>query len=43
MTWRTITVAVVDLDLALARLRRSGATITHCARHGSTCEVTYCS
>ncbi|WP_157538384.1 MULTISPECIES: hypothetical protein [unclassified Nocardioides] len=42
MTWQTITVAVDDLARVLARLRGSGATITHCTRRGHTCEVTYC-
>ena len=42
MTWQTITVAVADLTRVLADLRRQGATITHCTRDGSTCEVTSC-
>lgn len=43
MTWQTITIAVAELDGELSRLRRAGATITHCTRHGGTCEVTFCS
>ncbi|HWJ10002.1 MAG TPA: hypothetical protein VNS46_11525 [Nocardioides sp.] len=42
MTWQTITVAIEDLAQVLTRLRGDGATITHCARHEGTCEVTYC-
>lgn len=42
MTWQTITVAIEDLAQVLSRLRGAGATITHCTRHGHSCEVTYC-
>ncbi|WP_157537777.1 hypothetical protein [Nocardioides sp. Root190] len=42
MTWQTITVTIDELARVLARLRSSGATITHCTRHTDTCEVTYC-
>ncbi|WP_158296588.1 hypothetical protein [Nocardioides albidus] len=43
MNWQTIVVPLTSLIAELARIRRSGGTVTRCCPDGDCCRVTYVS